>query len=739
MKLVTPQGQLDLPKDFSLTIEKNNPFLSPDGDVSLPITLPPTDRNLAIFDHIERIDRAYRYTNKVDAILYVGPIQKRGQLVVDTVSRRTGIDTVFAIDNSDLYVLSKDKSLKEIFASYNNGAGYKATFGTIADAIAEFEKLYKEGSEDRDYVIFPVAISPYKTGDDDNKTKVYQFNNEDDGSIDHHLVYQERAVREGGVSMMVPEGYGIAPFLKLQSLINRLFEVLGYTVEYNFFAESQYYKYFVIVHNCADCLCNPGVNLYYADLVPSCTLSEFLEWLLAKFMVQPIVNSESKRVRIERINDLLNYSLAGTGGYDMDMSGLLDGDWDMQLNPSKRLVLRPTNELEGTEPAAETLDELVANYGPYVKCGETNFATLTTQSPAYYDCCVLRLSTGEFYVLERELATGDQKIRRIGTNHFTYDRKNSEDVEEHSQDDLKPLMFCDEKTKATYPFIGERIHRHTSYIGNIDNTEQKIIVVQATTNAEHFRYPTSGTTQDRIYYSGSGADTSFWVAVADNYDMYDFFYRNYNKILLNNPLHMTGRLRFTIDQFLNMNMAAMKLFKNQRLIPVKASASFNSKTELAEAEYIKADYIVAINDSSPATIQSTPLKWNMTSESDEHTGEAIFEDNFHNDPNNPSQPEWVYVSSEISHGVFKDTFWLGTPQTLGETKSVDIMISPTIKLKHYFNDGGLWTYRIRIYYVGGMDEIINTVNGEEVHHYPAAFSPLTVVLKTYSFVAVSAS
>ena len=67
------------------------------------------------------------------------------------------------------------------------------------------------------------------------------------------------------------------------------------------------------------------------------------------------------------------------------------------------------------------------------------------------------------------------------------------------------------------------------------------------------------------------------------------------------------------------------------------------------------------------------------------------------------------------------------------------MISPTIKLKHYFNDGGLWTYRIRIYYVGGMDEIINTVNGEEVHHYPAAFSPLTVVLKTYSFVAVSAS
>ena len=106
MKLVTPQGQLDLPEDFSLTIERTNPLLSDEGDRSIPVTLPATPKNLAILGHKERIDRAYRYTNKVDAILQVGPVQKRGQLVIDSVQRHGGIDAVFAIDNSDLYALS---------------------------------------------------------------------------------------------------------------------------------------------------------------------------------------------------------------------------------------------------------------------------------------------------------------------------------------------------------------------------------------------------------------------------------------------------------------------------------------------------------------------------------------------------------------------------------------------------------------------------------------------------------
>ena len=52
--------------------------------------------------------------------------------------------------------------------------------------------------------------------------------------------------------------------------------------------------------NCSDCLCNPTATLYYRDLVPSCTLSDFLTWLNNKFHVQPVMNNSTRRVKLLR-------------------------------------------------------------------------------------------------------------------------------------------------------------------------------------------------------------------------------------------------------------------------------------------------------------------------------------------------------------------------------------------------------------------------------------------------------
>ena len=85
MKLVTEKGNLDLPNDFTLTMERTNPLLSGEGDASVPATLPSSSKNLDALGHRERIDRAEKYSNKVPAILEVGPIRKHGQLVMDSV------------------------------------------------------------------------------------------------------------------------------------------------------------------------------------------------------------------------------------------------------------------------------------------------------------------------------------------------------------------------------------------------------------------------------------------------------------------------------------------------------------------------------------------------------------------------------------------------------------------------------------------------------------------------------
>lgn len=117
MKLMTNNGELDLPEDFSFEIELNNPFLSDEGDSSVPATIPATPNNLKVLDNIHRVDRANRFMKSVPATLMAGTIQKHGQLIIDTLNMKNGISVSLAVENSDLYSQYKGKSLKEIFSS----------------------------------------------------------------------------------------------------------------------------------------------------------------------------------------------------------------------------------------------------------------------------------------------------------------------------------------------------------------------------------------------------------------------------------------------------------------------------------------------------------------------------------------------------------------------------------------------------------------------------------------------
>jgi hypothetical protein len=677
MKLITQNGQLELPKDFSLNMERTNPLLSGEGDASIPATLPSSSRNLAALGHRERIDRANRYTNKVDAILQVGPVQKRGQLVIDTMHRREGIDASFAIDNSDLYVKAKEKSLKAIFAEGDNGNDYKETFGNISTAMTRMQDIYAAGTDTYDYTIFPVSIAPYE----ENNIKHYQYNNEVDGG--GNLVYEARTVREGDVNMSVPAGYGIAPFLKLHRLLVRLFECLGYTVSYNCFAANAY-KNIVIVHNCTDCLCNPTVTLYYKDMVPSCTLSEFLDWMLAKFHAQPVVNSETKEVKIVLMESVL------ADRADIDITSKVEGDFTVQLNPTKRIVLTPTNSLEGTEPAADSFEELVEKYGGYVEADEDQWDSLTGNEPAYNDCLVLRMTTGEFAALNYNIQTGLQAVEVIGTNHFTYDRHNSDDTEAFSQADVMPLMRVDPATKrGVSPFVGERLHYHTSYKGQKEDDKQEVIVVQRAYN-DRFIFKTTGTTQKFIPYGtygfGSGETLGFGLT---NFELYEPFWGFYNTLLLNHATHLKCRVAYDLGQFLGLDMSRPKFCNGQKLLPVSASAVLGDRFGLTDAEFLLVKkFGDGVKDEGIEPMGGNGLKWSVSNDAEE-----IVQDLFDalkpslnpGDISNLEDWDADIVSYSISYSSEAPN--PGMPTYLGQTITiqalVNIMINYEVKLMFF--------------------------------------------------------
>lgn len=595
MKLLTRKGEIELPIGFLFNMERNNPLLSGEGDASIPASLPSSSRNLFAIGHRERIDLAEKYVNKMDAMLEVGPIRKHGQLVLDTVHRRNGIDASFAIDNSDLYVKSKNKTLKEIFFDY------KIVFGEVSAAMEVMQRIY-EGA-DSDFKVFPVAVSPYE----DNGEQIYQYNNR---VVSGSLVY-ETTIHEKDSVNSVPPGYGIAPFLKLSRLMELLFQILGYEVTENCLTDWPYQR-LVIVHNCSDCLCNPTVTLFYRDLVPSCTLSDFLTWLCNKFHVQPVVDSNNKHVRIVAMETMLAM------GADMDITPILEGDFSVQHNPSKRVVLTPTNSIEGTEPAAATFDKLIEKYGDFAYATEEEYYSLDSASPEVNAALVLRRATGQFYAVDYDSNLQQYVSRLLGTNHFTYDRANSDETEEMSQTDSIPLMLCGlvkpRQTLDVVPFIGERQHAHTSYNNSTADDKQDIIVVQAATD-EHLFYTTTGTTQPVIPYAAP-ENEKYYLELGFGttpYDLYEACWSKYNNILLNHPTYLNGKVRYNIGQILGMDMTRLKFCQGQNLLPVSTSSSIGTKPTLTDGKFLLIKtFIDSISDSPILPGEMSQYIWVVT-------------------------------------------------------------------------------------------------------------------------------
>lgn len=680
MKLNTQNGELELPKDFSFTIHRTNPYLSEEGDVSVPAQLPASSNNKKVLQHLHRIDRHGKYLPKIAATLEIGPSMKHGQLVVDSAHATEGFDCSFAIENSDLYSQHKEKTLKEILE------GEKETFTDIDGYMDRISDLFEgPSSQNTPFTIFPVAVSKYI----ENGVEVYQYNNEFD-ILNNVLIYDARVVREGDIAMSVPKGYGISPFLYLHEAIRRVFEKLGYTIAENCFSSGNAAS-LVLLNNCADTICKKEIN--YSDLVPSCTLSDFVDWLLQKFHVGVRVDSSGKKVYVRKMEDLL------TDSPEYDITEKLIDNPTVQLNGTKRIIITPNNEIEGTEAAATTLDDLAAKYGGWVEVDEQQFQSLTTGQPAANDCLVLRKATGQFYELLRNFANGAQTPKLLGTNYFTYDRNNADDTEQFSPSDSMPMMIVDPKSRATAPYIGERIHNHTAYGDAKNDTKQEIIICQQVikNRNEPIPYHRTGTTQKFIPYTHTYNNATGRTLENDltSYGMYQEYWQHYNDILLNNEVHLIGRIHYSIAEILNMDMATMRICQGQKLLPVSTEASIGTTTRAGNSEFILIKEFDEATHDTPINPEAVArFKWGDYHNNANTVAQAWYQINASRIENHISQLEQAPVTLEYEDCMANytdtvQTIYLGPPTEAGQ-QSIAIARTANIQINMRYTTGSRW-------------------------------------------------
>lgn len=695
MRLYNRYGTFDLPDGFALNLERTNPFLTDEGDTSVPVTLPSSPHNLQLIGHIERIDAKSNTMANAEAWLTVGAVTVKGLLIIDTISEEDGIDAAFTFRNGGLYAEYSDKSLKEIFD------GIVEDYGSAREAGNHLENIYNGTLTPDNYTCFPVMGQ-----DEDTYSWGHCLINQVSSG---HLAYTEREYYEGGILLHVPEGYGCTPFIYLHRMIALLFERMGYRVTYNHFDFLS--NKLVVLNNCVDTIINGVIK--YADLVPDMTVSDFLNWLLDRFMVQAVVDSNTMSVKVVSFNEIIHSDVGN--GTDMDISGLQISEVTMRYEQPSRVVITPKVG-KGADAVASSLKALKDRYGCWAQLSEAQYWSIKNNSnPAYEDCLVMRRSTGMFYELQRDVNNGKIVMVEVGTNYFAYDRENTDNSEAFNPIDVIPPMYCNEKAQL-YPIVGDHIHNHSTFDGMKSNGKQELIIVQEYVNGEHHAgFHRNGTTQHYVPLTDQGVEAALLAMGVLPEALYGSFWSAYNNMLLNGKKTATLRVNYDMPTFLTLDMSSPKTFRNQKLLPIKTKTEVGGRNCNGDSEFVVIRQAYDTVDSSIIPGPVPRFRWVM----DNHEV-TDFKDQCLHTPKYYNQ-NWIEVSDDSP-----DIYWTGNripPQTVEVTingKNAQVYLGPP-------SEAGL-TARVAV-----TVTVKGKINCTHVDSNAGIFSSSQVQASTYDF------
>lgn len=546
MRLITESGEMVLSSDFSMSIEQQSPFFSPEGTQSVPITLPDTEVNNKVLGYASRPGHNKQIKRKIPATLETSVISKSGTLVIENTQKKIGTVAALMLNESDFYSQIKDVSLRDAFS--------KKTRNEFSSVQSLYEHLLNcmSGVIIDDFTLFPVACNL-------NDGKYSLLNGPDTKSTQdpwplkwtaRRIVYENQAVN-------VPDGYGITPFLWLHRAIDLLFAEYGYAVRKNPFRDG-FLSQIVLINNTADSICKGSLN--YGDLVPSCSVAEFIKFLELKFLCYCFIYPESKIVDITPLNESVN-SIP-----DFDLTNKIDGNEKYIFSEPLEVDIKPDTSLEGAQPAMETLFDLADKYKHIASLNEYDF-----RNNAWKYNFIFRQSTGDYYEVLRKPGTSSVQINKLGTNYFRH-YTNRLTAKEYSSPDILPPMVelklglnGSKEVIVVCPYIGQTRHLNTSYKEKQDSSELKIMLslfagLSDNDNNIDSKY-FQGTTQR---YNNLGNECFEYDLTPPS--IYRLFFKNWNSYLMNSGITIECKVDYSLDELLSMSLDKPKLIKGQPVL-----------------------------------------------------------------------------------------------------------------------------------------------------------------------------
>lgn len=614
----------NLRPDTQIQVERTNPFFNDFGEQTTPLELPTSERNRRLLGFPDTFGRREKMKAE-DVAIQDGEYFAQCRQILLSAQYKGSISTSFYINDGSFYSRIQKVKLKDIFKDE-----FIPGVNTVEQGIAFCRSLRDNKNEQ--YTIFPVLLTDdsgvnlgfnYKFlnayGKDTglkskakwmwkdgkmsyvNYTTVSAFLPDiNDSDCDFYNAIQ-RTEYVNEVPITLAPGYYISPFIRVNYLLQRIFAYFGYTLQSNFFTQTEPFTKMVVINNVIDVLVNGKIRL--SDLVPDGTCADFLTVIRKKFCCEFTSDEGQHTANIIFLRDTLNelpendltscvtqepivvyktekdykrITLDAEDKLDTDISDSYD-DIDAMVKACPGAYFNPVD-------GAFYKQGWSGDYEVITKIGEASQAYNTGGELETKELKIPELIP-EFRKLTYKATVDDEDVECDLGNHLyigSYIARNSKMVVAGEDKETASESASKQKTILAFSYLSEERPEGTISAYDIHNAEHPQI----------FDYA--------LYYNGP-------------FGIFEKFYRDYD-LLLRNSLHeMKVKLLLSQSQKQNLPAYAKIMIRGVAFFFNKLKFTLGGKNEPVESQL----YTIALMQpviNAPMVNQQlkamdTPYKW----------------------------------------------------------------------------------------------------------------------------------
>jgi hypothetical protein len=455
---------LDVNPDMNIEMKLTSPIFSETGSQTISDSLPATVKNNRELSFPGKKDSSEKTKTLFPIILDSDSFQQAGELHVLGVSDGA-VSFNIGTDESTMYAAIKTKIISEL----EDMPVYEPDIGSehpLVDIISYLQQTRDD--PEAPVTVFPVVVEDKESNGAHHLTilnKSINVSNYYTG-IQWEARKIPQIIDSTVANIDVPDGYGVAPFVKVWKVLEIIFRNFEFQIVENVFKSHPQLKLLTCLHNCVDSICFGKID--YRKIVPEETVENFLNALHNKFGAVVFVNSTNRSIKIKLLKDIF-----ASAEY-RDITAFKSGELTWKHTEQKQIRLKMKTGLDTAKPPVESYNEFVtARKGSIPKV--VNYEGAPADPSVVKYKTLYSVSSGMYY-RQIEIAANNIKRELLGTDFFDWDQKTKDmEYQEYSAiDESVPLMYLVGEYPAYLPrYITGISHKNTMLVNIQESKDEK--------------------------------------------------------------------------------------------------------------------------------------------------------------------------------------------------------------------------------------------------------------------------